>query len=266
MRIRGGLARNITVFIRRFFEKMEEAIYTQNLSEAKKVVDTFDRFYFGAEFCEKLTPSNREVNAFIRYCGRELKDVTIISPPLTDWGLKQWVRILECLPEATEVVFNDWGLLAEISSRRLTPVLGRCLVKYKRDPRVTKVFGKLPKDGGEALCSSNLAQNEFRAFLKENRVFRAEVDDTPFNVEHGGNGDLLLSVHKPFVYVSTGRQCLVNFSCTGLFGIRECRKDCLSTRLLFDGETLIMRGNSLYYRGEETINCEHADRVVHHMK
>lgn len=234
---------------------MEKAVQFRGLKALRGFDGKCDRIYFGVDFCERLLPTERELESAVSFTARGGKDFTFVTPYLTEGGVSRVERLLGSLPGGSEVVFNDWGALDLIKSSGMTPVLGRLLVKYKRDPRVPAVSSKIPAGGRRVLSSSVLTQKRFGDFLKESGVNRVELDNPPFAVDHGSLKGFKVSAHTPYVYVTTGRQCLTRYFVSGRFGIRECKRECARNSFTWAhngmGRPLMQRGNSIFYENRE---------------
>lgn len=248
----------------------EEAIQVLGAAELKSYGGEYSRVYLGDEFCERLLPTRREVRVALGFCRKMGKEFTLVTPYLTDAGLARAEKLLDALPRGTEVVVNDWGLLEDVCARELTPVLGRIVIKYRRDPRVTAIEGNVPKGCRMVLHSSALTQERFKKFLRELGIKRIELDNTPFQVNHGNLKDFKATLHIPYVYVTTTRQCLANYFVKGVFGISECSKSCLKHSFTWSSpdfpEKLIQRGNTLFCLNASTLNGRGYDRVVKHVR
>lgn len=167
-------------------------------------------------------------------------------------------------------MLNDWGLLAEVQKRNLSPVLGRLLLRHNRDPRVGLIRDKIPQACWDVLHYSALTQSRYKKFLKKEGFERIELDNTRTPIDHGDLKGFKVSVHVPYVYVSTTRQCLTHFMDSGEFGIRACRKECLRKSYVWESKeyntTLIQKGNTLFYENPELGGNILVDRIVHHKK
>jgi len=247
---------------------IEEAIQLLGTAEVKNYRGDYSRVYLGDEFCERLLPSRREAEAALKFCGKEAKEFTLVTPYLTDSGVARAGKLLDALPLGTEVVVNDWGLIEDVCERELTPVLGRILIKYRRDPRVGAIEKNVPQGCRKVLQSSALTQGRFTNFIKSSGIERIELDNTPFQVDHGNLKDFKVSLHVPLVYVTTTRQCLTNFFVVGRFGIRPCSKACLKHSLTWANpdfpHSLIQKGNALFYENNEMPLGRTFDRIVRH--
>ena len=149
------------------------------------------------------------------------------------WDAMFVVDLLAILPDGTEVVFNDWGVLRIIRQQfpRLELVQGRLLTKLKRGPRIANVLDKLPAGALQHLKSTNLGVPVYQRFLREQNITRVELDNPIQGLDLGGAPpDLKLSLYIPFAYVSTTRFCLVA-NCDlpekkGVIGVFPCHQEC----------------------------------------
>ena len=72
------------------------------------------RLYIGDEFCIHRLPSKDELDTICQLVKRENRDLTFLTPPLTDDGMDRCRPLFDFLNERglrTEVVVNDWGVL-----------------------------------------------------------------------------------------------------------------------------------------------------------
>ncbi len=227
-----------------------------------------DRIYFGNEFCEKRIPSPKEFNKSVELISPISEDLTFLTPPVSDVGLKRLTSLFETLSERkrrTEIVFNDWGVLRRLSNfSNLIPVLGRLLLKFLRDPRITPRFIH-PDTSEDTLkiyqqCSINIAG--YRTFLEKYGVKRMELDNLYQGISIHENGmDWQSSLYIPFGYVASGRICLIgNQHIPKLKKFRSnerCKKECLQVELsLYDKNAknnggkyaFNQRGNTIFYQ------------------
>jgi hypothetical protein len=93
------------------------------------------------------------------------------------------------------VVVNDWGVLSLAGRKfpRVRPVLGRCLRRHKKDPRVRD-----PSDPGAL-------HREFRRLLARSGIRLLEVDKLPH-----GPSPVPLAMHVPFTFVASGSLCALS--------------------------------------------------------
>lgn len=165
----------------------------------------FERLYLGNEFCELRLPTAPELSRTLALCQAAGVPLTLLTPLLCDKGLAKLARLLDKLPEGSEVVCSDWGVLHEIreSFPHLDVVVGRTLIRAFKEPRV-------PRGQGPTLAQSDLALPAFPAMLRSLGISRVETDLPPDRLgldlsQMGLRG----SLHVPFGHVAWGRACMV---------------------------------------------------------
>ena len=195
----------------------------------------------------------------------------------TDFGLKKIESLLKTLADNfldCEVVFNDFGVLRVLRDRYdgLKPIMGRLLVKITRDPRIMNILDILPEKSVEYYRTTNLTIGCVSEFLRKNRINRVEVD----NVLQGLNlnlevEDLRVSIHTPYIYVTTTRLCLI-----GSYGkpnaeidvrIEPCKKECQRCTFKLENPAmpipLIRKGNTVFYiNNKQPPTGRNIDRIV----
>lgn len=250
---------------------MDNAVYVRNLEAiGKSDVQNPGLLYFGNEFCEKLIPDGDALSRALSYAKENGLIFVFVTPYCTDSGIEKLKGLLPLLPDGTEVVFNDWGILGHIRERGLVPVLGRLLVSIKRDVRID------PSDGKnlEYFRTCNLESLAFQDFLIENGISRVELDNVTQGYRFRPPKGIRISLHYPFVYVTTSRKCVsarcAKVSSPNLASYSECDFEC--TKYGFGAELktgrrpLILKGNSIFYENDDVgknVGQTGADRLIH---
>ena len=163
------------------------------------------RIHFGNEFCQRLLPSPTVLDTALQAARAAGLGFGFVLPVLTDEGLEKADRLLQRLPEGTEVSVNDWGLMRRLARDfpRLKPAAGRLLCKMLKEPRApSAAYLQL---GGRGFMTPG-----FERLLERFGVDRLEIDVPPF----ARGPDLSaprgrLAVHAPFGFVTTGRICRI---------------------------------------------------------
>ncbi len=214
------------------------------------------RIHLGNEFCERLLPTRKELKKALLLAAELGFRLTLVTPMLTDLGLKQLDNLLPSLPDDTEVVINDWGVLQRLQAdySSLRPLLGRMLNKMIKDPR-------LPTEQWTKLHPHNSQSAHFQSFLGRFRINQLEMDVPPFaRVEQFQTAPMELGVHLPYGYVVKGRMCRIgslNQKDDGKFvAAHACHKECLTywvkaerPGVISDSELhSFQRGNTQFYR------------------
>ncbi|MFH0914636.1 MAG: hypothetical protein V1849_05075, partial [Chloroflexota bacterium] len=239
---------------------MEYAIYVSKIKNLKYADENFTRLYYGAEFCQNLLPTPRELRRVLDFL--QGRDFTLVTPYVTEDGLQKLDVLFRLLAEArpdSEVVFSDWGVLRLLREKypTLIPVLGRLLNKMKRDSRLMTVLDKVPSQSQEYFRGSSLSVPLFRRFLREQGVKRVEFDNVLQGIDFNFDG-ISVSLYMPYAYITTTRACLVN-ACDQpekreLVGIFPCKKECQEYTFYLESRVmpapLIRQGNTIFLKNE----------------
>ncbi len=184
--------------------------------------------YFGAEFCEHALPTVDEAEAHCRSALQHGLEAVLLTPVVTDHGLAAVERLVAALVGRSwmpAVVFNDWGVLGLLRTRfpALPRRAGRLLNRGLRDPRgQAKRF--LPGDRAQRL----------RRLLANMAVAAVETDpDTVGGYLGDGTDGMSRTLHLPFSFAASGRNCLIKATAhpgTGLTHLlgTPCPRPCRS--------------------------------------
>ena len=225
------------------------------------IPEGYERVYLGNEFCERNLPTPKELTRGLEAAKDASVPLTLVTPYLTDTGLSKVRKLLDILPSGSEVVFNDWGLLASLNDH--VPIMGRILTYQRRGPRLINVIERLPEEAQAYLRDSPLSQESYRQFLHERGVTRAEFDNPLQGIGFSLSEDkapLKGSIYTPWVYVTTTRLCLSR-ACTkpearDELGILPCERECRDLAFTLTHKSmplpLLLRGNTVFYRNEKT--------------
>jgi hypothetical protein len=224
---------------------------------------SFTRIYIGDEFCPHRLPRLAELDALTEFAWDSQRQVTLLTPPLTDAGIEGLVPILDRLgerfPEA-EVVANDWGVLSILKERcpRFSLSVGRLLDKGFKDPRLVdaRALAAQSQEMQAVLNSSTFDSPVLQQKLVELEVERIERDMFPHRVSPPTSpGKLKTSIYFPYGYVTTGRVCWVSTFAENnesqFVPPTECSRPCnkVSVRLDHSDVTLPMfqSGNTVCF-------------------
>ncbi|MFN7930835.1 MAG: hypothetical protein U0Y68_23500 [Blastocatellia bacterium] len=234
---------------------------------------TFTRCIFGNEFCEHLLPLPAALQNVIEAAAAQNLTFTFLTPYVSNDGLATLKPLFDVLAqhEATEVVFNDWGVLQLL--RRdypsLIPVQGRLLNKSLRDPRVTTMYASAPAPASalNVLQRSNLDNASYAALLARFGVRMIEMDNLPQGNDLSFvNDELSVAVYLPFGFISTSRVCMA----AGLHYHKPdkfrpsapCRHECQTHLLEYQytnspfgnrEQRFYLKGNTYFYAHSETM-------------
>jgi len=275
---------------------MEKAIHITSPDKFKYYHSRYRRIYFGAEFCQNLIPSVKQVKFALDFAKKRNLRFTLMTPFVAESGLLKLeglFKLLKVRLARCEVVVNDWGILEVLSKRYKTfkPLLGRLLARQNRDPAMARVLEKQPpygvrtKDGririvahippGEryrqGIKSSFVNAPSVQGFLSRFGVKRIELN----NLIQGLNFENLkfkVSLYTPFVNISTTRFCPMGSRIQKIYRINTCGRECrrYTSRLRNKAmpRVLYKRGNTTFYKNplhtkaaEETEETA-VDRIV----
>ncbi len=255
----------------------EHALFINRNENLKYLNDSYSRVYFGDEFCERLLPASGELTDLLGQVQSRNCAFTLVTPYVTEDGLKRVEKLLGLVPAGTEVVFNDWGVLRMLRSSfpHLNPVMGRLLTKIKRGPRIANFLEILPADALDHLRRTNLGVPVYQTFLADNGVSRVDIDNPIQGLRLDDVPEQIhLSLYIPFAYVTTTRFCLVA-NCDdqeqkGFIGVFPCGRECRKYTFFLDNAVmttlLIRRGNTIFYKNtdiaREVRDSERVDRIV----
>ena len=227
----------------------------------KEIARSFTRIYVGDEFCPHRMPRLAELDALLDVAREHSKDVTLLTPPLTDAGIDECTRLLDRLrercPEA-EVVANDWGVLLFLKEKypEFRLAAGRLLDKGFKDPRLSD-SGALSSHSEEmaaVLNTSSFDSPILREKLVELGVVRMERDLFPYRVGAPGSAPgLAASIYFPFGYVTTGRVCWTStFSESEKYKpLEDCARPCEGITMKLEHEDaalpLFQSGGTVHY-------------------
>ncbi len=233
--------------------------------------------YFGSEFCQELLPRNNEANTFCTHCATRNLQAVLLTPVVTGKGLKRLDRLLTSLAERgwfPAVVFNDWGVLELLRSKHadLSRHMGRLMNRGLRDPRLNM---QAIAPGGE----NTERGSGIRKLASSLGVSAVESDA---DLEPGflgtANDGFTRTLHLPFTFVSSGRNCLEKAAAAsvgkGIFtqGLHSaCSAPCRGVyrqEIRQDTQKPLWRaGNTVFFEAPPAWIARHielADRVVFH--
>lgn len=238
-------------------------------------VDYVERVYFGIETCEFLVPSVKDVETAYQFCMEQKLGFTLVTPYTGPKSIKKLREIFDYLSdkEGVEVVVNDFGVLQILITeyKSLKPIIGRLLIKIKRDPRFSvtgydianstiKNKGKVEKNQSYALQNSSFENELFQQFLVQNGVSRLTLDSIPQGVSKKilKNWKLPVDLMWPWTYVTSGRNCAIaaHTDPSRSFNLpdKPCGKQCRLYEFHFESDKqmlfTVQRGNAVWMNTE----------------
>ncbi len=233
--------------------------------------------YFGSEFCQELIPCADDAEAFCAHCAEHKLQAVLLTPLATNRGLTGLTHLLDALEQrgcSPAVVFNDWGVFDLLSKHypALSLRMGRLINRGLRDPRLEM---QTPVSAGE---NTNRGKGIRKLAISLGvTAVESDADLEPGYLGGYANG-LQRTLHIPFTFVASGRNCLEKAASKpagqGVFtqGLRSgCNAPCrgVSRReLRQDTQKELWRaGNTVFFKAPPKWIARHlelADRVVLH--
>jgi len=238
---------------------MQRAVYISKIETLSELSGSYDRLYFGTEFCEHLLPTVKALKRAQKEALDRDWQFTLVTPYVTDAGLARLEKLLPLLSEGDEVVVNDWGVLDWLAADfpQLTALLGRLLTKQKRGPRIMNVVDIVPPAMLSHFRRSNVDTPHLHNWLiKKMNVARFELDYPLQGIER--RADVPASLYTPWMYVSTTRLCLTNHCENRTQSLRAiftcdhaCQRHAFTLKHPNMPATLHLAGNTIFVRRDD---------------
>lgn len=228
-----------------------------------------NQFRFGNEFCERLLPTLSQLETAVALTKQAGLSFALVTPNLTDRGLKKLGKLLPHVPEDGEIIVNDWGAAAMVAEEypRHSLVAGRLLCKHLKEARIST-----PAVDPEVDWPVN--NTPFRALLELFGIERVEVDlaphtSMPTNKAQG----VKLTLHLNIGYSAKSHVCKVGSlhqaAARKFTPGHACQRECLSyvthvNRLPYpahDANRMFQRGNTWFYHYTERMQTSIAEAL-----
>ena len=223
--------------------------------------DSASRLYFGNEFCDHLIPSPRTLSEALAL-SRELGlRFSLVTPMVTDSGIDALGRLFRILPDGSEVIASDWGVLRLVRTEfpSLIPIAGRLLCKFMKDPR-------LPSRDWTKLVPHGVFAPAFLDLLASFGIERLDLDLPPHARPEDFRGpSMRLSMHRPYGFAAKGRICRMgslHLDQERKFLPGEpCRKECLDYVLAMTRSGAAAAGDLHTFQRGNTVFYRHSDEM-----
>ncbi|MBF0386581.1 MAG: hypothetical protein HQL20_01840 [Candidatus Omnitrophica bacterium] len=229
---------------------LEKALAVSTLDDLSvRTVSGYQRIYFGDEFCEELFPSAGDIRSVLRWCAGKGLAVSVVTPFCSEARFDRICRAVTGMPAGVELVCNDPGLLARAGrepGRRGSLVLGRLMLRSKRDPRLGTLAAS--EDVRRALAVSCLDDPAFQRLLLSYGVKRVELDNSFQGYLFNLIPQLRAALHWPYVYLTATTECLFRPALRKTGCGRECRSGQLVSKIASAGVAIITSGKAEVYR------------------
>lgn len=222
------------------------------------------RVYLGDEFCAARMPSLARMQRLADAAAACGCAITLLTPVLSDDEIDRNAPLFKHLARhfpGTEVVFNDWGVMADLKANCPSLVLsaGRILDKGFKDPRLPRDNGSRKNTGpaDALLASATFDGGPIREQLSTLGIRRRERDLLPYRPHLPARAKgIETSLYFPFGFVTSGRVCWSATFADGQGGrfvppaqcSRPCRQMLLELTHPGFGFRLFQSGNTIFYR------------------
>ncbi len=193
---------------------IKEMNLTSTIFENKSV----SRIYIGHEFCERLIPDFRRIELLFEKAKQENLEVTFVTPNLYQRDIEKLKKTLNFIEKILiknemdcEIVFNNWGTYELIKNNMFFKlVIGKQLLKYKRDPRIDFNHKNVYTPYQNELAKGDLENIAYRNYLTYKKVNRAEIDTLPQGTPSDliEENDISYTLHFPFYNSAISRMCV----------------------------------------------------------
>ena len=243
-------------------------------------ISDIKRAYIGSEFCSYfLRLFQKKIDGIVCDLINHFKNITIVFPNIleSDFNIfKEIVGQISNINVIDEIVINDFGTLKYLCEKEVKKkiVLGRLFTKNPRDPRVD-LWNYDPIKEKSVLV--DLVQNTpaYKELMEKHNIMRIETDYINQTYVRKLPTDILISVHYPYTYITSGNVCAVGSvhkSKNEKFKIKnKCFFDCTNYFSIVNNESLINPviniGNSYFYEdtNDVFINDDNSNiRIVYY--
>lgn len=269
----------VAQIFREYYEDNLKGIDEKNIS----------RIYFGSEFCQYLIPDREKISEIVEECKHRNLQVTYLTPPVNDNGIKKLMPIFEYLQcENAEVTINDTGVL-ELLYRHFPGIkvnYGRLMDKTCHDGRFNRydLSGYCNEEGQKYFTQTAYQSEGFKNILKKYNVHLLELDYPLHCLNPKYLKENQYAVYLPYGFLTTGRVCMaknINTAQEKRFQTGEsgCSMQCRNFVTLMskqvnpikfynDGrrqreQYLIRKGNTIFYFNEMDLQAsDYFGRVI----
>lgn len=264
--------------------KIEKAVCVDHITQ--KIirtinVDSYQRIYFGNEFCGRKLFDEQALSGIIDFCLQNNLKLTLTLPFVTEPQLtilKPLLRrINECDCKAAldlEITVNDWGVFHYIKEHDIDVKLnmGRLLTQQKKDHNYAFIKGLDPAD---PFFSDSIFHVQ-STIVDSNPIIHSFIHDNFDAVElentiQGIDIETSSPIHLfyPMVAIATTRYCLYASHEIGSHNATQyipCKKSCNKEYMInnIDDVKLFLAGNTQFYINNELPgDLSRIDRLIY---
>ncbi|MDD5021382.1 MAG: hypothetical protein PHR82_04480 [Endomicrobiaceae bacterium] len=261
--------------------KIEKALFINNIKDLQSSL-SYDRLYYGHEFCEYLLPSEDELKRVLDFVIKNNLPFTFVTPTIGNDKINLLEKLIGITIEKAdllnkfEMVVNDFGVLSLIRQKNISnPVIaaGRLMTKQKRDPRI-KYISSLSESAKKYYMSFSLDSLSNLDFIRDFNIKRFELDNVLQGISR--QSKITSSLYVPYCYISTTKLCYMAQTDKEERYLRKkckCSAECINYDVYMKNDKmkrdLYLKGNTIFYANDvlpENMNNSFIDRIVNNEK
>lgn len=239
-------------------------------------LEKFGWFYIGAEFCENLLPEPAALARSAAFFLEKGKKVCVLTPPVSDAGLKKLaaaLRLLRRLGPGVELTANDFGTVELAQDMGFPGKVNAGRLLYDNLFRLRR-------------HTLQLVNAPALHFFTRQGMDRFEISTTGVRLRTNFGSaarlgfkpsELHLTLYYPYLNMTTTRTCLLGMpdvppheSAEGIRCRQECRAASFEVKHPLIKEPLLVRGNTVFmhfpkqfYSSEKSLAAMRVDRLVY---
>lgn len=241
---------------------IEKAYVINSLEDLSLLPKDCNRVYIGSEYCVKAFPVHLE--KLIKE-SKKLMPISLLTPPLLESELANLFKYLNIFEKFAsredELVINDWGVIAYITSneRKIYKLrLGRFLTGQKRG---TQKRNSVVQD--TSLSEVPILDKKTIEYLVKIGITGIDIDLPLYKVKLPEQSELKIAVCLPYAVNSYTVNCPFTFN--GKKWGRRCKRECLKIKMFYNNqeveEPFFQKGKA-YYTKSHFINLPFVERIV----
>lgn len=257
--------------------KIEKALFINKISDLPLSL-SYDRLYYGHEFCEYLLPSEKEFKQVLDFVIANRLPFTFVTPTISNDKINFLENLIDIVVKKIdllnkfEIVVNDFGVLNIIHQKKLSNIItvaGRLMTKQKRDPRI-KHINSLSESAKKYYMSFALDSSNNLDFIKNFNIKRFELDNVLQGISR--QSKMVSSLYVPYCYISTTKLCFIAQADKEERYLRKkckCSAECMNYDVHMKNDkmkcNLYLKGNTIFYKNDildKNLHNSYIDRIV----
>lgn len=256
--------------------KPEYARVCHSIQDAKEN-NAVQRYYIGSEFCETNIPSTNDLSIWLAYAREEKKQLTFLTPFVTEKGLTKARVLLDFLKNnapGSEVVVNDWGILFLIAKEyaHMRIILGRIIVSHYLNRFHHDEWVRHSVHDEQSKRYYCLFPDAFLSFTKKYSIHAFEFNahmHLHLTREQLTSKGIKAHIYTPFSYLTVTRHCRYPraFQPCVNEDINTCNRECIDRIAVIKNKKhvteTIIQGNARFAIRDSKNVVKGADRIIY---